>query len=181
MEGIYEHLDEIKGSQHDKLEQGRDNAFLSRDLSRIMIDIPLEFELEKCVAHNYDPQAVAQLFKGLEFRSLTNRLALPKAESVPAAPTQQMSLFDEGTPAAPEPIKQVVNTVVVDTPESLDDLVRVLESAKQISFDTETTSTEQMRADLVGISVAVDGETGYYIPVGHVAPDGMGEHCRFRQ
>ena len=62
MEGIYEHLDEIKGSQHDKLEQGRESAFLSRDLSRIMIDLLLDFDLDKCVIHNYDPQPVAQLF-----------------------------------------------------------------------------------------------------------------------
>src|SRR5260221_12488093 len=112
MEGIYEHLDEIKGSQHDKLEQGRENAFLSRDLSRIMIDLPLVFDLEKCVTHNYDPQAVAALFKVLEFRSLTNRLPLPKTETAPVAPSGQMSLFDAPAPA-PEPIKQVVNTVVV--------------------------------------------------------------------
>jgi DNA polymerase-1 len=176
MEGIYEHLDEIKGSQHDKLEQGRENAFLSRDLSRIMLDIPLDFDLDKCVAHDYDPQKVAQLFKALEFRSLANRLQLPSTEPAPApAPSGQMSLFDTDTPAAPEVIKQVVNTIVVDTPEALADLVNVLANGKYISFDTETTSTEQMRADLVGISLAVDGETGYYIPVGHKTPDGIGE------
>ena len=55
----------------------------------------------------------------------------------------------------------------MDTPEKLADLVDTLNNAKVISFDTETTSTEEMRADIVGISLAVREGEGYYIPVGH--------------
>ena len=61
---------------------------------------------------------------------------------------------------------------VVDTASALDELVARLHSARVISIDTETTSTDPMRAELVGISLAVDAETGYYIPVGHEAPPG---------
>jgi len=57
--------------------------------------------------------------------------------------------------------------VVVDTPEKLSELRRLLASAPVIAFDTETTSTDQMRAELVGIALAVEPGHGYYIPVGH--------------
>jgi DNA polymerase-1 len=58
--------------------------------------------------------------------------------------------------------------VLVNTPEALRDLVERLGSAEMISFDTETTSTDQMCAELVGIALAVQPGRGYYIPVGHV-------------
>ena len=57
--------------------------------------------------------------------------------------------------------------------KAYEDLATRLDAAKLISFDTETTSTDQMRADLVGISVAVDGDEGWYIPVGHQADLGQ--------
>ena len=47
-----------------------------------------------------------------------------------------------------------------------------MEGAEQISFDTETTSTDQMQAELVGISLAFDQNRGYYLPVGHQSNDG---------
>ena len=53
--------------------------------------------------------------------------------------------------------------------EKLADLVKELNKAKVISFDTETTSTEEMKAEIVGISLAVKEGEGYYIPVGHRA------------
>jgi DNA polymerase I len=58
-------------------------------------------------------------------------------------------------------------TTLVDTPEALDDLIKVLNEAEMIAFDTETTDTDVMRATLVGISLAVEQDHGYYIPVGH--------------
>ncbi|MEP7286378.1 MAG: DNA polymerase I [Chloroflexota bacterium] len=186
LDNIYAHLDEIPGKKREYLEQGRENAFLSRDLSRIMIDIPLTLDLTKCVAHDYDPAVVAKLFHELEFRSLTNRLALPAAAPVASGAAnspQQLSMFESDAPAVPTidpiaPINHVVTTIVVDTHEALDDLVRVLAAAEAISFDTETTGVDQMRADLVGISLAVNAETGYYIPVGHLAPDALTEPPR---
>ena len=64
---------------------------------------------------------------------------------------------------------QNVNTIVVDSVAGLETLAKILNSASIISFDTETTSTDEMTASLVGISLAVEAGTGYYIPVGHKA------------
>jgi DNA polymerase-1 len=56
---------------------------------------------------------------------------------------------------------------VVDSLPALSELITKLEQADLVSFDTETTSTDQMEADLVGISLAIEPGAGYYIPVGH--------------
>ncbi|PJF24423.1 MAG: hypothetical protein CUN53_17905, partial [Phototrophicales bacterium] len=77
---------------------------------------------------------------------------------------QQLNLFEMDVPVNPLP---GTTTVIVDTPEKLRDLAAGLESAAIIAFDTETTGTSHVSADLVGISLAVDTQTGFYIPVGH--------------
>jgi DNA polymerase-1 len=123
------------------------------------------------------------IFRELEFRLLMTRLTgLVKAYSGSPNPKgQQLNFFDTPAPAQPAPKtssqpgdqppahegKDVNQGVVVDTPQKLQALVEYLNSAKQISFDTETTSTDQMRAELVGIALAVEPDQGYYIPVGH--------------
>jgi DNA polymerase-1 len=71
------------------------------------------------------------------------------------------------SPVYSQSVPKGVSFQVVDTPQALAKLVDQLSQAKIISFDTETTSTDQMRADLVGISLAVDDSQGFYIPVGH--------------
>jgi DNA polymerase-1 len=84
---------------------------------------------------------------------------------------QQLTFFNEPVLAPTMPTIEASSSgpasVIVDTPESLQELVSKLQSAEIISFDTETTSTDQMSADLVGISLAVQPGQGYYIPVGH--------------
>ena len=77
-------------------------------------------------------------------------------------------MFGNDTPtiSAPQPAIDI-DVQVVDTPVALDMLVKELSKAKIISFDTETTSTDEMQAVLVGISLSVKEGTGYYIPVGH--------------
>jgi DNA polymerase-1 len=84
-------------------------------------------------------------------------------------------LFTHATSESINPPKHHGEIIVhlVNDDLSLQNLVQHLNSAKVISFDTETTSTNQMRADLVGISLAVDSEEGWYIPVGHKAELGQ--------
>jgi DNA polymerase I len=166
LEAIYERLDDIKGANQQKLRDGRDSAFLSKKLATIMRDIPVTLDLQACLSHDYDARQVDELFGALEFRSLRDRL--PKA-------SEQLTLFDMGpvglpnTPTATEtiPTEPVAETVIVQDQAGLEALVATLNTASEIAFDTETTSTDQMAAVLVGISLAVDGERGYYIPVGH--------------
>jgi DNA polymerase I len=183
LEGIYAHLGELSDGVKKKLEAGHDSADLSRKLAQIVTDLDIPIDLERARPEVFDPAAVEKVFRELEFRLLMARLnGLVKAYSG-SAPSkgQQLNLFDVPAPAQPElktgaqpaeaqpahPVKDVNQGMCVDTCEKLQDLLQRLNSATQISFDTETTSTDQMRAELVGIALAVEPDQGYYIPVGH--------------
>ncbi len=157
--GVYEHLDAVPERFRTKLLEGRDHAFLSQTLSRIVTDVPLTFDLEACRARDYDRDRVVALFRELEFRSLADRIA-PTA----SATGRQMSLFAAASRPAAE---HVGEAIIVSDLDALATLVRRMEAAPQVAFDVETTSTDPMRAKLVGISVAVEAGTGFYIPVGH--------------
>ncbi len=155
LDGIYAHLDKIKGSNNKKLAEGRELAYLSHILSTIRCDLPVAIALDACATQNYDANAVVELYRELQFRSLLNDLL-----AVEAGKTAD----DAGIRlASSEPVE----TVIVDDADKLDVLVRVLEAAQTIVWDVETTSIDQMQAELVGIALAVDTRTGYYVPVGH--------------
>ncbi len=125
----------------------------------IELEVPIEFDLEACRAHDYDRTRVVELFRELEFRSLLTRIA-PEAEG----PSRQMTLF--ATPAAPT---QPMGTFhIIDNLAALESLSARLRDAAEIAVDVETTGTDATRADLVGISLAVKPGEGYYLPVGHL-------------
>ncbi len=164
VDNLYAHLDEIKGANQKKLSEGRDAAYLSHNLARIRRDVPITLDLKACISHDFDVATVDALFGELEFRTLRN--LLPKAAA-------QLTMFatEAATPTeapAEEPSEPIIETVIVRDMVTLRELVDVMNSARLIAFDTETTSTDQMAARLVGISLAVSGERGYYIPIGHV-------------
>ncbi|HIQ01221.1 MAG TPA: DNA polymerase I [Anaerolineales bacterium] len=161
LEAIYSHLDEIEKARfRTALEKGRDAAFLSRELSTIQTDMPVELDLEACAARGYDRKRVMDLFRRLEFRSLIDRL--PPAEEGPA---RQLSLFEREGPVR-QPTSPTVPHIVTE-PEQLAALVERLSRAPTITFDTETTSPDPMRADLVGLALTDRKGEGWYIPVAH--------------
>jgi DNA polymerase-1 len=161
LDGIYASIDQLAAGVQKKLTAGRDMAYLSYQLATIHTDIDFPFDLEKCVAHDFDARKVRALFHELQFASLVkvlDKLKPPEADepSADSLPTGEVvSALD------------VVKTIIVDDEVKLAALLDTLNSAQTIAFDTETTSTDQMLGALVGISLSVDGETGYYIPVGH--------------
>ncbi len=162
LDGVYTHIAEIKGALQKKLVEGREMAYLSQELAAIKRDVPVSLDLNACVAHDYDMELVAELFRELEFRSLSDRLAKVQAQNA------QPTLFDlSEVESTPQPQNEIVRTVIVRDETGLRDLVQVLNAAPAIVWDVETTSTDQMIAELVGIALAVDSETGYYVPVGH--------------
>ncbi len=164
LESIYTHLDEIqKGRYRAALEQGRESAFLSQRLATIQTDAPVRLDLAACAAHGYDRARVVELFRQLEFRSLVDRLPQP------GGPARQLSLFGE------EPVVRLAgrggagSTVahIVTEAEQLTALVEQLSHASAITFDTETTATDPLRADLVGLALTDREGEGWYIPLGH--------------
>lgn len=177
LESIYEHLDELPAGNRKKLQEGRESAFLSRKLATIVTDLVVPLNLQQARPQAFDPVVIQNLFRELEFRSLMGTLnnLLQRYGLQAPAPTpsgKQMSLFDAASPtvaALPAGEDIPKNYTLVDTPESLQNLVARLQTANWIALDTETTHTDPMLANLVGISLAVDEDRGFYIPVGHRA------------
>ena len=174
LDNIYAHLDELSPSLRKKLEAGREDAYLSRQLARIVTDLPVSLDLEQARPARFDPDRVEQLFRELEFRSLMKRFAeLRRTLGLGAAPQVTQLPLLEAAPPSPEPQGDVAvpdlgfTTHVVQTPEVLQALVERLRRAERLAVDTETTSTHKMRAELVGLSLALDGAEGYYIPLAH--------------
>jgi DNA polymerase I len=179
LDNIYQNIDQVENRWKSKLEQNRENAFLSRELAEIKTDLNIKLDLEHAKAGELDFPAIEAIFTELEFRSLLktlDRLAgkpgpITGAVSSSLKPGEQISMFANETPVVVyTPTKTLdIEVKIVDTDKKLADLVRQLNKAKVISFDTETTSTEEMKAEIVGISLAIKEGEGYYIPTGHRA------------
>ena len=172
LDNIYAHLDEIEPRWRTKLEAGKASAYMSYKLAAIRTDLTVVIDLEQARTEAFEPAKVEALFRELEFRSLIEKLK--KLTGASPAGTQQLSLFGEKPLRVSEtrPVystESKVKTIVVDTLTGLESLVKTLNAASVISFDTETTSTDEMTASLVGISLAMKAGEGYYIPVGHNA------------
>ena len=161
LDEIYAHLEEIPARFQNKLREGRENAYLSRKLAAIDTEVPMDFNLKSCHTRQYDHEKVLDLFRELEFRSLLGRLIKDEQR----ASDQQLNLFTTAQESVPSVEGEGV--IIVDNTQKLEELSKRLNRAERIAFDVETTSTNAMRAELVGISLAVEPGKGYYLPVGH--------------
>ncbi len=178
LDGIYKNIDQVENRWKTKLLQGKASAYMSYDLAKIHTDLAVKLDLEHAKSHDFDAEKIEAFFQELEFRTLIktlNRLTGKEASSLTkGSPVKglagQLSMFVN----APQAIhvsqpSSSIHVKIIDSTQKLNDLVKELAKAKVISFDTETTSTEEMQASLVGISLAVQEGEGYYIPVGHLA------------
>lgn len=172
IENIYENIDQLKGAVKRRLEENKENAFISKKLATIVVDAPVEFDIEASKVGEINKEALAELFTELEFRTLGKRILgdgfnVVKKEGDPA----QISLFDAPDSAssveAVEP-KNIDNTehdykIVTEIAE----LKKIFEAAKSVgtlAIDTETTGLDPMDCELVGISISYEAHKAYYIP-----------------
>jgi DNA polymerase-1 len=156
LDSIYENLENIPARYRAKLEAGRESALLSRNLATIRTNAPVHIALEACRAGQYVRAEIAALFQTLEFRTLLSRLPAPEASGV------QLGMFAEARPR-PEPGRWHL----IDDEEKLAALVEKISSAPVLALDTETTSTDPMRAELVGMSFSIAEGEGFYLPLRH--------------
>ena len=143
MEGVYEGIESIAAKkQREKLIENKEQALLSRELVTIDRHAPIEFDANLLKSREPDETALGRLFAELEFRQLQQEYA-HKDKSVER---EYHKVIDE---------------------KALEALIGQLKTAKRFAVDTETTSTDPMRARLVGLSFAVTPGEAWYIPVGH--------------
>ncbi len=175
LDEIYQHLEEVPSRFQTKLAEGKEDAYLSQKLATIVIDLNVEIDLEQAKPDQFDPLKVRELFRILEFGSLLNRLSTVENIYGKSVAEGQISFLkpDETGESGEKPFLTEtdspgsITVEIITTEVQLKELGETLKKASQIAFDTETTSTDQMEAKLVGISLAVLDSGGYYIPVGH--------------
>ncbi|MBS3759484.1 MAG: DNA polymerase I [Desulfobacterales bacterium] len=144
MAALYERIDSLKSQkQREKLLAYRDQAFLSRELAAIHTDVAVSHDLEDFKRRPEDPQKLGRLFQELEFRQL-----------------------QKDYPAVTEVEAHVYQAVRDEA--ALSELIGDLKKAGAFAVDTETTALDPMKAELVGISVALREHQAYYIPCAHV-------------
>ena len=165
LEGIYEHLAEVKPpSVRQSLAENRELAFANRELTTICLEAPVELALAAARSGRFDRQQVVRLLTELEFHSIISRLPDPVEEIAAAAPANaDPAAAAESAPAA----AAAVNYVTVQSEEELAAMLAELQAAGSFAFDTETTDTDPMRAELVGLSFATEPGRAWYVPVGH--------------
>lgn len=175
IEEIYKNIENIKGSAKKKLEENRDNAFLSKELARIKTDCDLPFDTPRLKIGNANRKALAEIFNELEFRRLKQAVLGETEEPEPV----QRTLFsaDSDQKADRKPMadlpdmskKNLENTehnyILVDNEKELKALTDQLQKAERFCFDTETTSLQAVEAELVGIAFAFEPGKAYYLPV----------------
>ncbi|MCC5810442.1 MAG: DNA polymerase I [Ectothiorhodospiraceae bacterium] len=164
LDEIYENLDRvpdlpIRGARSlaGKLEEHKDQAYLSYQLATIKVDCALKETIDELRLGEPDREALKAQYRALEFKSWLEEL-LDGDE--PALPD------DEGE--APEVSRDGYETVT--EMEVLDAWIKRLEQAELFAFDTETTSLDYMDAELVGLSFAVAPGEAAYVPVAHDYP-----------
>lgn len=167
------HSTDIKGKLREKVEAAVDDIRMSKFLATIRTDVPIPFNLDELKLQSPDEEKLRKLFTELEFKTLLNKV-LNKTENTTKPVNAQLDLFAEFAPTSPEIQKIASFESLKTTPhdykliENQKDAVALCDffRTKQIlSLDTETTSTNAIEAELVGLSFSVEPGKAFYVPV----------------
>ncbi|MBK9488001.1 MAG: DNA polymerase I [Haliscomenobacter sp.] len=182
IEGVISNVNELKGKEKERVEQYAEQAMLSKKLAIIETQVPIQFNADQYIIDPMNREALSEIFKELEFRSLATQI-LGEGETRPSTPGpgQQGSLFGDTEPAIYTPQKganlaahavaekTIDNTPhqyhLVNSPEAMHKLAAELAQQSEFCFDTETTHVEPTQAELVGMSFAYKSGEAYYVPV----------------
>mgnify|MGYP000574631879 FL=1 len=176
MDGIYENIDKVKGKLAENLITFKDQAYLSKSLATIITDVPVEFNEESLLREEPNKERINQLFTELEFRTLTKRVF---QETMSAPVSVQGDLFSSSSSAASSSpllpnktetlviLKNIDSTKhdyqLIDSQEKRKILISELENIKSFCFDTETTSLEEMDAEVLGLAISYKNNKAYYV------------------
>lgn len=173
IENLLEHKDELKGALKTKIETNEEGIVFSKFLATIKTDVPIELDMPLLERKKIDEQKLRSLFEELEFRTLINRI-LNKDKKVSNQPSLQGDLFAvKSTEGKEEPVSSNLKTLndidydyqLVDTEEKMNELCGKIFTSSAVSVDTETTSTDAMKAELVGLSFSIEENKAFYVPI----------------
>ena len=173
IDNMLAHTDEIKGKLREKVEGAVDDIRMSQFLATIRTDVPIALDLEKMKMTSPDEERLEKIFQELEFRALTDKI-IKKVKNTPKNDDLQLDLFGEFAAESQGEPKNASILGLKETPHDYK-LIESEEEARKIrdyfltkeilSFDTETTSTNAIDAELVGLSFAVEEFKAIYVAV----------------
>ena len=173
IDNLLQHTDEIKGKLREKVENAVEDIKMSKFLATIRIDVPIDFNAEEFRLVEPDREKLRKLFLDLEFKTLADKI-LNKVENKPKTVSKQLDLFAENPDDSQETPKNVDFLTLKTTPhdykliENQEDMIKLRDffrTNKILSLDTETTSTNAIDAELVGLSFSVKEFEAFYIPI----------------
>lgn len=194
IENMLENTDEIKGALKIKVEENREKIIFSKFLATIKTDVPIELDMELLKREIANEEELTRLLDFYELRSLKERVKknitapslfedftteTKQPATVATKKTTQNgaiqgSLFDffetedtgEEKKSSHLSLNEVPHTYkLIDTKEDIYNLVLDIKNYKTVCFDTETTSTNALDAEIVGLSLAVKEGEAFYIPM----------------
>ena len=172
-EELISHTDQLKGKMREKVEGAIDDIKMAKYLATIRTDVPIALNLEEMRVTPPNEQKLRALFDELEFKRMTERF-LNKPEIKQKIANTQLDLFAANpTNGADEQKKSLYSSLkttshkyqLIDNKQEAVELYDFLRTKKNLSLDTETTSTNAIEAELVGLSFAVTENEAYYVAI----------------
>lgn len=182
IDGLLANTNKLKGALKEKVESNVDQIKFSRLLATIRTDVPIELDMESLKFQEPDEQKLYSIFEDLEFRTLMNRV---KSKQTDASPTDQTTLpkqakndgfhgdlFDLFQPASQPAqefsnLKDIKNTqhtyYLIETEKDAESLALKMATYDFFCFDTETTGTDAISAQIVGLSIALREHEAWYV------------------
>lgn len=182
IDGLLANTDKLKGALKEKVESNVDQIKFSRLLATIRTDVPIELDMESLKFQGPDEQKLYSIFEDLEFRTLMNRVKSKQTDAVQTEQTTQpkqpkndgfhgdlFDLFQSSDQPAQEfsnlkDIKSVQHEYyLIETEKDAESLAHKIATSDFFCFDTETTGTDAISAQIVGLSIALREHEAWYV------------------
>ena len=173
VEQLLSRTGELKGAVKKNVEAAVEDIRMSKFLATIRTDVPIELDMEKLKVTTPDETSLRKIFSELEFRTLSDKFLNKQAKQEKNA-SQQQDLFgfstDENTNEEKKSPKSQLNSVkheyqLIEDEGKAREICDFLLTHKILSLDTETTSTNAIEAELVGMSFAVEPHKAFYVAI----------------
>ncbi len=173
IENLLNSTEQLKGALKKKVEENKELISLSRVLATIRKDVPITLDMENLKIAKPNEEELRKLFEELEFSKLLNKVLGVKPKAVEKGPIQgdlfggfATDVQEEKTESKQTTLSDIEHKyILVDNQEIEDSLLRNILSQKEVCFDTETTGTDPMNADIVGMSFSFAENEAYYVPL----------------
>jgi len=157
VEGVYANLDKLTPRLRAAIEERKDEVFASRELVRIVTDVPVTLELERTKRRPYDRERIVELFRELEFRTLGARLPPLEGPRLTSRTPQQTQLGLEVAPATPAELTTGAVAADADAGSVADAIARSGEVALQAELRPNA-----LQPEAAGLGVAAGGEARFF-------------------